>query len=159
MQRESVPAGNKAVVTKALGQTVSPHNHTFSPFPRRYTQHSQIVLRNQGNEWDVIMRASRITSQQTLGTARTPKQFATSHAHGGVSQPEGGTMRRHGGEEKRERVTASPRQQRLIRPCSVQPHPQRPPHHCCYYCSIPRPGGAGAATVIRRDKLSSRQCQ
>jgi hypothetical protein len=102
MQRESVPAGNKAVVTKALGQTVSPHNHTFSSFPRRYTQHSQDALRHQGNEWGVIMRASRITSQQTLGTARTPKQFATSHAHGGVSQPEGGTMRRYGGEEEGE---------------------------------------------------------
>jgi hypothetical protein len=49
MQRESLPAGNKAVATKALGQTVSPHNHRFSPFPRRHTQHRQDAVRNQGN--------------------------------------------------------------------------------------------------------------
>jgi hypothetical protein len=123
---------------------------------------------SHGTEGGLIMRASH----KTTNTPHLTHTLRHHNPHGGSSQPDGCNTRRHGGEDERRSqqpapIHPSPRQQRLTRPSSVQPHQHggnewtsgrhRPCGAIIVLFHVPTPKGQGGAgsTVIRCDKLRS----
>jgi hypothetical protein len=79
--------GNRCLSTRAL-------KHTFSPF---FPADNTLFIPKLGTESGM---AHKSTTHYDKYSAQHPR-FATHHPHGGLSQPEGRNMRRHGGEKVR----------------------------------------------------------
>jgi hypothetical protein len=132
MQRESFAAGNKAYRSRALGTaSLSTQPHISAHSSPQIPHHSFQTLEQGGMAQESITHHDKYSAPHP--------RFATHNPHCGLSQPEGRNMRRRGGERMGESQHLHANS--VLLALLLCNHTKSTLHTCCYYCSIPTPGG------------------